>query len=801
MGFKFFFFIGVLLVSTVCALAQPPGNIALGRPYTFDPIPDYALCTDAGDRSQLTDGVYTEGYFWTQASTVGWNIARPAIITIDLGRVEAIRGVAYSSAAGVAGVEWPGSIGLFVSDDGKRFHEAGDLIVLSRASEMPPQNGYATYRFKTEGLRTHGRYVSLVVSSPSYSFVDEIEVYRGDPVWLGEPFSGQTASDVKAYYKATEVRRCVQRRLLDDIASLRPRLANSRLPAKRKEQISAKLDAAEQEAGRLPRLSDPRFRAVLPLSPLHQRILRVQAALWRSEGSAPLTAWSDGLWEPLSHIRKIPYPSKPSVQVAMMSGEYRAGAFNISNASDQPITLRLRIVGLPGGPNPPYITIHQAEWTDTRSGVPVAAALPPARRAGQDYVIRVPSGLTRQVWLTFHPVSARPGKHRGLIRLVSGKARMTVPVALHLYPMRFPERPTLHLGGWDYTDLDAVYDITRRNRSLVLAHLRERFVDTPWATAAVLPPGRYDASGRMIAPPDTAPLDRWLRRWPQARQYRVFAAVGDRFDGSPMDTPEFARKVGHWIRFWEIALRKRGIAPSRLALLLVDEPTEAKQDAVIRAWAKAILAARTGIRIWEDPTHADPYAANPEMIAACDILCPNRVMFLSSGDRYRAFFARLPQEKAFYSCSGPVRLLDPYTYHRLQAWSCWRQKAKSSYFWAFSDSGGGSSWNEYAARGAAFVPFFLDSASVTPGKHMEAIREGVEDYEYLVMLRQAVDQAGKKERRSPALERARKLLREAPGRVLNAKGIDIFEWHRPKDRSLADRVRIEILEALSGLRK
>ena len=45
---------------------RPSENIALGATYTFEPGPNYGLCTDSGDAEQLTDGVYTDGYFWAQ---------------------------------------------------------------------------------------------------------------------------------------------------------------------------------------------------------------------------------------------------------------------------------------------------------------------------------------------------------------------------------------------------------------------------------------------------------------------------------------------------------------------------------------------------------------------------------------------------------------------------------------------------------------------------------------------------------------------------------------------------------------
>ncbi len=48
--------LGFVLVATALR-AQDPANLAVGRPYTLSPAPDYALCTDVEDTRQLTDGV------------------------------------------------------------------------------------------------------------------------------------------------------------------------------------------------------------------------------------------------------------------------------------------------------------------------------------------------------------------------------------------------------------------------------------------------------------------------------------------------------------------------------------------------------------------------------------------------------------------------------------------------------------------------------------------------------------------------------------------------------------------------
>jgi hypothetical protein len=190
-------------------------------------------------------------------------------------------------------------------------------------------------------------------------------------------------------------------------------------------------------------------------------------------------------------------------------------------------------------------------------------------------------------------------------------------------------------------------------------------------------------------------------------------------------------------------------------------------------------------------------------MALCHVLCPNRPMFLAGDNKFRDYFAKrhaAGTELAFYSCNIGSRLADPYSYFRLQAWTAWQYGAKASFFWAFSDSGGGSSWNEYAmTHSTCYTPLFLESTAVTGSKQMEAIRESAEDYEYFVMLRDRVAVAEKAGKKNAAVERAKKLLATAADRVLNAPDADKLMWSEPKDRTAADKVRVEMLEAMSAL--
>ena len=102
--------------------------------------------------------------------------------------------------------------------------------------------------------------------------------------------------------------------------------------------------------------------------------------------------------------------------------------------------------------------------------------------------------------------------------------------------------------------------------------------------------------------------------------------------------------------------------------------------------------------------------------------------------------------------------------------------------------------------GRVYAPAFLDGVSVTLGKHLEAVREGMQDFAYLSMLRDRVAALAGENPGYPLLARARQLLEDGVSRVIRVPGASQTDWREARDRSAADAVRIEIAELLEKLR-
>jgi hypothetical protein len=787
------------------AMTPPGPNIALKRPYTLTPAPNYSYCTEPGDKTQLTDGVYSVGYFWTQPTTVGWSGGSPARIRIDLGKIEPIAGLSFSTAAGVAGVAWPTAILVLVSDDGDKWTWVGDLVEKSLRFGMPPTDRYSQHRFFTDDLEARGRYVELVVDASPYCFVDEVEVYRGTADLLLKAPVGKVADSPTALFEQLRLRSAVLWRLTTDLEEARKSIRESRMTAAEKERLLDRADRLAEEIRRLPSELPADMHCVLPLNDLHAEIYALNTPVLRAQGLSGLTVWAAKRWDPLLPTQGPELPlSSPVLQLAMMRNETRAVALNLTNCTDGVLEAGVTVTGFGGPVNPEWISVREVVFTDTRDRRPIAAALPQARKADDEYETTVLSGVTRQVWLSINTKGIAAGEYRGQVVISGAGKRTEVPLSIRVYPQQMPSQFTAAVGGWDYTNGSGSYDVKPSNLQLLIDNLRAHGVNSPWASSGVMPQGAtFDAAGNLTGTLDFSAWDTWVSRWPGAKNYCVFLAVGDKFSGEPMGTARFNKMVGELFRAWVKHFDEQGLNPAKLVVLLVDEPHNNDQVKVIVNWAKAVKAAAPEVVLFEDPTFRDPREADPELFAVSDILCPNLPMWWGAPKTFADFYwaqREATKKLWFYSCSGPAKLLDPINYHRAQFWAGMAHGAQGSFYWAFGDeSNAAGSWRAYSHSRNQYSPLFIDATSVTDGKHMEAIREGAEDYEYFVMLRDRWAQLRQEGVTSPELQAAEGLLAAGPHRALKGVGAGSLGWLDSRDREEMDRVRVEFLEALQRL--
>lgn len=802
-------FLTLILLMGVQLSCAAEENLALNKSYTLEPAPNYDLCTDADDAVQLTDGKTTNGYFWTQQGTVGWRGVSFGLITVDLGRIEPISGFEFTTAAGAGGVEFPVSVRVDVSDDGETYYESADLVADTREAlgEFPTK--YAIVCLKSKPVRTRGRYVRIMaIESGPYLFCDEIRVIPGDASLLTAdlkrvPVSG-TPADV---YRERKMAISIDRRIQTDCEAVMKIVGDSENNLSAEERVALKNELASSASGAASWDVPKDFRAVLPLNENHAGVYRVLSKAWNAAGFRGVVVSPANVWD---FTNRFDYPKRsesPEISLALMQKEPRAAVLNAYNATQTPVDLKFKVKETPAL----KVKAYRAVWTDTSVLEPVLDALVPVTPDGSGVLTldAVPSGLVTQLWLVFEAQSGATSVQKLESSVTCENTGETFPVRATVYPREFPQQTRLLLGGWDYTNGGGSYNVNRTNLDSFLETVRAGRVNAPWGSPSLLENCEVNPDDLSVKI-NTDMFDEWIERWPKSvvREYFVFLAKGGygsettpKFKGYEVGTKEFHTVVKNLYAAWRAHWLDLGLDPAKFNLLIHDEPTEDCKDyAPFIAWSDAIHAGCPEVRVWEDPcftTFPKEYGAFFDSI---DVLCPKRTDWLERPAEMEEFYLgrqKSGQTLDFYSCSGPMKTLCPYTYVLSQALHAAKIGARASFFWALGDGGGVSSWNEYYRAGATFTPLYIDpnDSQVTLGKHFEAMRESAQDYEYCMMFREKLD-----ELRRQAPERADALESEWNKQLNDVLQQSFLEgglqWKTPKDTTGSKRLREWTLEQI-----
>lgn len=791
----------------------PVVNLALGKKYTFSSAPNYSHCTDPDDKIQLTDGKTTKNYFWTQKGTVGWNGRSMVLITIDLGQIEPIDRVSFTSAAGVAGVTWPLGALVLVSEDGKTFYSTADMIKQEseRTSSAAFDNTkYAIRKITSDPLRTKGRFVQLALfAMGSFIFTDEVEIFRGSDSLLKEPIRGTKIESARAYGNLLRNTIMFNKRYTSDIREFNEKL----IAISQQEKVSELLrnllfkrtETTRIKLQNRPIPDDPNFKAIFPYNEDHARLFALQGLLWNQEFGFTFKVEAVNRWEKFSPFTICPGKTVDLSPVDLIKGEKRSMAFNLYNAGEDPVEVITEIDDQ-GKNLLPAISLFHVPWTDTRRIVPVQAALVPLKlNGGKSESITVYPGLAAQIWITIDGAKiADSGDYQFalLFKNKEGEIIAENKASFKLWPIEFPKTTSLLVGGWDYTNTLPSYNVNEKNVESFLKICRENHVNAPWANPRSMMAYQLVEGKEPQLKIDTKNMENWLKRWPDAKEYFVYLAASGSFGKYKFGTPEFSQWVEKWAALWRDWFQKQGVDPHRISLLVVDEPglENASVDHLV-AWAKAIKKGAPEFNIWEDPVFMSPEKIPESLRDISDTLCPNRPQWLSKPDAFGKYYGDVQKRGKtlhFYSCSGPVRLLDPYNYFLLQAWHCFQVGAKASFFWAMGDGSGATSWNEYLLSRNGFTPLFIDpnDSHVFSAKQMAAIGESARDYEILNMLAKQIEKALSDPVKKETALKAQKILKDGVDQVLSSPGTNKIEWDTPTDRSIADQVRHKILEQL-----
>lgn len=731
-------------------------NLALNKTYLLYPSPNYSLCTETGDSTQLTDGFAYTGTssLWTQTSTVGWGyVSTPKYITVDLGTVKSISGAALHMGAGTAaGVAWPHSVDLHVSLDGTTYYYAGDL--LADSFELPGSEGQTeTHWYKNYALETKARYFRFIVhQTGTYAFLDELEIYSGPASNLNLQVIGEDLSVIAAMdQNQRQIELSSKIRFRYDLNELEGRVHFSEIPASVKVAVKNSIaDYRGQVSSWTFQGDSATFRAVPPFNTLHENIIKLNGSILQGKGFADCVVWKNHRFDNLETLQEPDTATSVSLNLRMMKHEIRSDVLNFTNTSANSMNITFSLQNLSGGNNPSYAKVYEVEYADTREGIVRGAALLPLTVVDGSYEITVPAGMTRQIWISIDSATLSSGQYSGSVVATIGGTPQTIPLNLNISTL------TLASGGLDKMLFDYVtcrkFGINYTNQAQAVALLDEYAINNVCGQrneAAMPTPEIVDANGNLTGSLDFSSFDSMVTRFPNADRYYIFLVVNDTtpgydcLGGKEPGTAAFNNLMQQWCAAWDAHLQSKGIPAGKVMFNILDEPTTAVKYELLNTWAQGIHQNSTRLGIFCDPAYVNLFPTEfDELLTYADVVCSGRQMFenydSTTRQKFLNFGAQSGKEFWFYMCIGPSRHFDP-SYFRMQAWHAFDLGATGSCFWSFSDSGGVSSaWNDYAVEGnarSAYSMIYFDETTVDTSKQMEAYREGAQDYDYLQMLK------------------------------------------------------------------
>ena len=384
----------------------------------------------------------------------------------------------------------------------------------------------------------------------------------------------------------------------------------------------------------------------------------------------------------------------------------------------------------------------------------------------------LPAGETHGFWVDIDvPTGVPAGQYRGTYRVTceSGEAR-DVPVALTVWDFSLPQTPSLVTAFGSPADRMRSYYRQR-------AEVSKETEPSDWEAverqcAELLSEHRQDATppAEMLRP--VAQAEGSFRIPPE--QVRALREFVDRYHVNALQIPHPSsvikdpeaqgEKLRAWLAAFDMAARELDRPHVVFFIYLRDEPNTREDYEYVQKWGRAIRAAQSVAKImvveqtWTEPGKGGADSAWGDLYGAVDIWCP-----LFSLHRQDSAAQRQALGETIWTytalCQGtptPWWHIDyPLLNYRVPAWMAWRDGMKGLLYW-----GGLSYWRQtddpwrhvpiYTGsgrpqQGEKGIAFNGEGSLVYPARavgyegivptiRLKALRDGIEDYEYLAIL-------------------------------------------------------------------
>jgi len=387
----------------------------------------------------------------------------------------------------------------------------------------------------------------------------------------------------------------------------------------------------------------------------------------------------------------------------------------------------------------------------------------------------LPSNQTHAFWVDVYVPEGQPsGEYNGVYRVTAAAGKpVEIQVSLTVWNFSLPQTPALETAfGSPAERLRSYY----RER----AQANKEPEPTDWAAveeqcAQLLSDHRLDATPPDATLTPVAQRDGSFRIPPE--QVRALREFVDRYHVNALQTPHpntvvkdpeaESAKLRAWLAAFDAAAKALDRPQVVFFTYLRDEPNTAEDYHYVQKWGRAVRQAHSAVKVlvveqtYTEPGMAGADSAWGDLYGAVDIWCPLFSLHKQdSSARRQALGETIWAYTAL--CQGPPtpwwEIDFPLLNYRVPAWIAWRYGMKGLLYW-----GGLSYWGQIddpwvqapvfigrgnPQQGEKDTVFDGEGSLVYPARavgydgivatvRLKALRDGIQDYEYLALLERA----------------------------------------------------------------
>jgi hypothetical protein len=374
----------------------------------------------------------------------------------------------------------------------------------------------------------------------------------------------------------------------------------------------------------------------------------------------------------------------------------------------------------------------------------------------------LPADQTHGFWVDLYvPAGTKAGDYRGTYRVRSAEGLTAkIPVDLTVWDFALPQTPTLktEFGSPSHSLISYYKNRSKAGKGKKLGDEDAAFLQV----SQLLSEHRFNATPRVGLTPQAQPDGTFRIPSEQIRALREFV---DRFHVNAVATPHPSQAVRDpeaeskqlkaWLAAWDRAAVELDRPNVHFYTYLLDEPNDEKAYSYVQKWGRAIRQFKSALKVMvvEQTLTQDPKWGN--LNGATDIWCP---LFCLHDEATAAQRRALGETVWTYTalCQGekmsPWWQTDfPLLNYRVPSWIAWRYRMQGLLYWgsmsvwSFVDD----PWTEpgtYDLRKRENGPLFNGEGSllypardvgyegVVSSMRLKALRDSIEDYEYLAIL-------------------------------------------------------------------